>query len=230
MAKKIKSSSKKSTITQISEHQHEVEQKVEQVAEQVATEIVEEVVEATEEVAMSDEQCHGERFAALLESMKVFTKTVRDTMTGFQSELRTLMAQSKKLCKRTRKRTRGNKSPNGFTKTVKVSPEMVQFCGKDASTTEMSRNEVNQFLHSYIRTNNLQNPNNKRQIVPDATLKKILDLNKLRTKKELQEAVRQKGATNQWTEEQLASELAKVTEKEQVNYFNLQRLVNHHYV
>lgn len=226
MVKKSKSSSKQVPTTPISEHQQEVEQKVEEVAEQVANEIVQDV----EEVTMTDEQCHGERFAALLESMKEFTKNVRDTMNGFQAELRTLMAQSKKLCKRTRRRTRTNKNPNGFTKTVKVSPEMLQFCGKDASTTEMSRNEVNQFLHSYIRNNNLQNPNNKRQIVPDATLKKILDLTKLRSKKELLEVVRQKAVTNQWTEEQLAAELAKVTEKEQVNYFNLQRLVNHHYL
>jgi chromatin remodeling complex protein RSC6 len=162
--------------------------------------------------------------------MKVFSKTVRDTMNNFQLELRVLMLQAKKLRKRSSKRSRGNKTPNGFTKTVQVSKEMLQFCGRPVDTESMSRNDVNQFLHKYIRDNNLQDPENKRQIVPDEALKTILDLSKLRTKEEMQTNLREKASEKGWSKEQLDVELSKVTENEHVNYFNLQRLVNHHYM
>ncbi len=224
MSKKSGKSSKKSTTptTTSITHESQVEQKVEEVAEQIATEVV-------EEVTITEEERLEQQFTALMESFKEFTKTVRDTMTTFQTELRSLATQTKKLRRRSRKRTRGNKTPNGFTKTVSVSSEILKFCGKSTGE-QMSRNEVNQFIHSYIRDNNLQNPENKREIVPDSKLKKILDLGKLRSKKELQEAVREKATKKGWTSEHLETELAKVTDKEHVNYFNLQRLVNHHYV
>lgn len=217
MPKKSSTKTQNSVTTDV-----QVEQKVEEVAEQVATEVV-------TEMTMSEEEKFEQTFNSLMESFKEFTKTVRDTMTNFQLELKTLMAQSKKLRRKTNKRTRGNKSPNGFTKTVSVSAEMLKFCGKSEGT-QMSRNEVNQFIHTYIREHNLQNPENKRQIVPDSKLKKILDLSKLRSKKELLESVQAKGVKNGWSSEQLETELAKVTDKEYVNYFNLQRLVNHHYL
>lgn len=220
MPKKSGKTSKNTTTSVTTEPQ--VEQKVEEVAEQVANEVV-------AEVSMSEDERLEQQFSALMDSMKEFSRTVRDTLNSFQSELRTLMTQSKKLRRKTKKRTRGNKSPNGFTKTVAVSADMLKFCGKSEGN-EMSRNEVNQFIHSYIREHNLQNPNNKRQIVPDSNLKKVLDLSKLRSKKDLQEALRSKAVKKGWSTEQLESELAKVTDKECVNYFNLQRLVNHHYL
>lgn len=220
-----KKSSNKSTthVTTSVVNEAQVEQKVEEVAEQVATQVV-------EEVAMSEEERFEQQLSSLMDSFKEFAKSVRDTMTTFQSELKSLATMSKKLRRRGRKRlSRGNKTPNGFTKTVSVSADMLKFCGK-SSGEQMSRNEVNQFIHTYIREHNLQNPENKREIVPDSKLKKILDLNKLRNKKELQDATRAKAEKNGWTSEQLENELAKVSDKEQVNYFNLQRLVNHHYV
>ncbi len=199
---------------------------------QEVLQVVEEVVAAPvdTEVLPSEEDLHDQKYNALLESMKVFSKTVRDTMNNFQLELRLLMLQAKKLRKRSSKRSRGNKTPNGFTKTVQVSKEMLQFCGRPVDTESMSRNDVNQFLHKYIRDNNLQDPENKRQIVPDEALKTILDLSKLRTKEEMQANLREKASEKGWSKEQLDVELSKVTENEHVNYFNLQRLVNHHYL
>jgi chromatin remodeling complex protein RSC6 len=229
MPKKSGKSSKKSTTTTTTTttttsiaQVPQVEQKVEEVAEQVATEVV-------AEVQLSEAERLDQQFSVLLETFKTFTKTVRDTMTTFQSNLRTLAVQSKKLNRRTRKRTQGNKTSNGFTKTVEVSPELLKFCGKP-SGTQMSRNQVNNFIHTYIRENKLQNPDNKRHIVPDSKLKKILDMTKLRSKKELLEATHENAKKKGWSSERLETELAKVTDKEHVHYFNLQRLVKHHYL
>ncbi len=222
MPKKSGKTSKKSSTSTTATTSVTQEAQVEQKVEQVATEVV-------AEVQMSEEERLDQQFSDLLESFKTFTRTVRETMTTFQSELRAIATQSKKLRRKTRKRTRNTKTPNGFTKTVNVSPEMLKFCGKSEGT-QMSRNEVNQVIHSYIREHGLQNPQNKRQIVPDSRLKKILDLSKLRSKKELQEVARTKGEKKGLSAEQIATEVSKITDKEYVNYFNLQRLVNHHYL
>lgn len=217
--------------------QANVEEKVEQVAEEVATDVVTSL-ESTNPTpdatpgpvsVVTDDEHIDEQVARLTENMKHFAKTVRDTMSLFQTELKNIVSQSKKLRRKSRKRLREHKTPNGFTKTLDVSPVMLEFCGQEPGT-QMSRNQVNNFIHTYIREHNLQNPNNKRQIVPDKKLKSILNLSKLRSKAELVAATKAKGEKNNWTPEHLESELTKITEKETVNYFNLQRLLNHHYV
>ena len=40
--------------------------------------------------------------------------------------------------------------------------------------TQKSRNEVIKFVHSYIKDNNLKNPENKKHILPDKKLEKLL--------------------------------------------------------
>ena len=62
--------------------------------------------------------------------------------------------------------------------------------------TEIARTEVTQYLIQYIKDNGLQFEGNKKIIVPDSTLKKLLN----------------------------------VKEGEEVTYFNLQRLMNRHFV
>ena len=62
--------------------------------------------------------------------------------------------------------------------------------------TEIARTEVTQFLIQYIKDNQLQFEANKKIIIPDKTLKKLL----------------------------------KVKDGDEVTYFNLQRLMNIHFI
>jgi upstream activation factor subunit UAF30 len=39
---------------------------------------------------------------------------------------------------------------------------------------QVARTEVTQFIIKYIKENNLQNPENRKKIMPDDTLKKLL--------------------------------------------------------
>jgi chromatin remodeling complex protein RSC6 len=64
-------------------------------------------------------------------------------------------------------------SNNGFTKEVVVSKEMREFAGlKDGEM--ISRINVTKAVNKYIKDNNLQNPNNKREILPDSKLASLL--------------------------------------------------------
>lgn len=67
-----------------------------------------------------------------------------------------------------------NKVSSGFLKPVPISNAMASFTGW--SPTELkSRVDVTKFLCSYIKDNNLQNPTDRRQIILDSKLTKLLD-------------------------------------------------------
>ena len=68
----------------------------------------------------------------------------------------------------------GNKMTSGFLKPVPISVAMSTFTGW--SPTELkSRVDVTKFLCNYIKENNLQNPIDRRQILADTKLAKLLD-------------------------------------------------------
>ncbi|KAG1667135.1 hypothetical protein FOA52_004130 [Chlamydomonas sp. UWO 241] len=69
--------------------------------------------------------------------------------------------------------------PSGFSKPTKLSEELCTFMGLEAGSLR-PRSEVTSFLNSYIKEKNLQNPENRRVIVPDACLKKLLNVSEER--------------------------------------------------
>jgi len=67
------------------------------------------------------------------------------------------------------------RTPSGFNKPAKLSPELCAFLGIPEGS-EMARTHVTRQLNVYIKEQNLQNPENKKQIVPDEKLKALLNL------------------------------------------------------
>lgn len=61
------------------------------------------------------------------------------------------------------------KKPSAFMKPVAVSNELAEIVGKGP----MARTEVTKKLWDYIKKHKLQDPNNKRNINPDAKLAKV---------------------------------------------------------
>ncbi|ADI37749.1 putative uncharacterized protein [Waddlia chondrophila 2032/99] len=61
------------------------------------------------------------------------------------------------------------KKPSAFMKPVGVSDALAEIVGKGP----MARTEVTKKLWDYIKKNKLQDPNNKRNIVPDQKLAKV---------------------------------------------------------
>lgn len=67
-----------------------------------------------------------------------------------------------------------NNTNSGFLKPVSISKEMSTFAGWKPDELH-SRVDVTKYICNYIKENNLQNPDDKRQITPDAKLKKLLN-------------------------------------------------------
>tara|TARA_Y100000991_G_scaffold154295_1_gene117360 strand:- start:1085 stop:1744 length:660 start_codon:yes stop_codon:yes gene_type:complete len=138
----------------------------------------------------------GKQFEGIIQTLSTF----RQSITALQTQIRGLEKSVRKEMKTLQKeaaknRNKGNRRPSGFAKPSKVSAELCTFMKKDAGT-EIARTEVTQYLIQYIKDNGLQFSGNKKIIMPDATLKKLLA----------------------------------VKDGEEVTYFNLQRLMNRHFV
>jgi chromatin remodeling complex protein RSC6 len=65
--------------------------------------------------------------------------------------------------------------PCGFVRPQKISNELAEFLGKPVGS-EMVRTDVSRLINSYIRVNNLQDPQNGRIINPDSKLRDLLKL------------------------------------------------------
>ena len=104
--------------------------------------------------ALRASKCPGGKF------LKSLNKTLK------QLKTKTVRVMGKKP----KKRTNVN---SGFLKQVPISSEMAKFIGC-ASSDLKSRVEVTKSICAYIKDNNLQNPADKRRIMPDAKLKKLL--------------------------------------------------------
>jgi chromatin remodeling complex protein RSC6 len=89
-------------------------------------------------------------------------------------EIRNLKKQVKKLKPQKNKKVlKPDRKPHGFAVPNLVSEELCLFMKVDPGTL-VSRTNVTKKLTDYIRENKLQNPENKRQIIPDAVLSSLL--------------------------------------------------------
>ncbi len=133
-------------------------------------------------------------FDALVQSVEAEIENLRSASNGKVSGvkfLRSLNKSLKQLKKDTtramkQKRRNPNRAKNtssGFMKPVGISGEMCKFTGWDASELK-SRVDVTKYICGYIRDNDLQNPDDRRQIVPDKKLTALLKLDKKSLKEE----------------------------------------------
>lgn len=88
----------------------------------------------------------------------------------------TKLAKSKTK-KRGGKKSNPNRAPSGFAKPGPISAELCKFIGVDKGT-ELARTYVTKFMTNYIKENTLQNPENRKEILPDTNMKKLLNLGK----------------------------------------------------
>jgi len=92
--------------------------------------------------------------------------TVKKLQKDYQREV-------KAFKKKKQKGTGKKREPSGFAKPAKISKELCSFLGKSEGT-EMARTEVTRYLTEYIKQHNLQFAEDKRKIIPDDKLKKLL--------------------------------------------------------
>lgn len=90
------------------------------------------------------------------------------------NEIRRLKTVSLRVMKKPKRRSENAQS--GFMKPVQISKEMADFAGWNHLDLK-SRVDVTKYICDYIKENNLQNPSDRRQIIADDRLSKLLKHN-----------------------------------------------------
>ena len=146
------------------------------VAEPETNEVVSNNVEEKE---LSVLEVHNQKFQEILSNIQALKTQLIQVTSQVKSLQKTSEKDIKKFIKQTKKNTRKAKSraPSGFVKPARISKELASFLGKPVGT-EMARTEVTREINTYIRSHNLQDPNNGRIIKADKKLRTLLNLKK----------------------------------------------------
>lgn len=95
------------------------------------------------------------------------------TLKTLQKRLKLLKSDCLKISKGKPRVHRSQNTTSGFMKPVKISKDLAKFTGWDVEQPR-SRVDATKFICDYIKENNLQNEKDRRQILPDAKLCKLL--------------------------------------------------------
>jgi chromatin remodeling complex protein RSC6 len=133
------------------------------------------VVEAAPVVApaATEEPVVVSTFDELVTKINSFASMLKETQTLLKALSKEYDRMKKSVEKTERKRANARTNPNGFAKPAKITDEMHEFLGVPKGT-EISRTDVTRRVNAYIKEHNLYNPTNKRIILPDDKLRKIL--------------------------------------------------------
>ena len=117
----------------------------------------------------------SEKLIAKIDSLEITLISLKKAAELAVSEIKTLKKQSQKILlkQQKKKNTKTDNKPHGFAIPSKVSEELCIFMGKEPGSL-IARTEVTKKLTGYITNNQLQNPENKRQILPDTNLMALL--------------------------------------------------------
>jgi chromatin remodeling complex protein RSC6 len=173
-------SAKKGTVKRKSKvvEKEQVEEPV-KVLEETVEETVEEPLKVLEESSHVEQ--HGSSTPDVVSTQ---LSTLLDTVSVLMSQLKSVQGDIKTLqknygkvlkehAKTTSKSKRQNRKPSGFAKPSALSAEMTGFLGLDKDI-EMPRNEVTKLINKYIVDNELRDNSDKRKILPDKKLGKLL--------------------------------------------------------
>ena len=130
--------------------------------------------DTTPEGENSDIENISEMFSGLLSTLTTFRSQITTIQMGIKNVEKTVKKKMKTLQKEAAKgKHKGSKKASGFAKPTAISPELCQFMSRPKGT-EMARTDVTQYLIKYISQKNLQNPDNRKEILPDPALKRLL--------------------------------------------------------
>lgn len=135
--------------------------------------------EVVEVVPATTEAIEVDKFLVIVETLYKFQNDIKDMLTV----VKTLHKDYSRMVKTTSKKSKkggGNadgtkRQPSGFAKPTLLSDQLCDFLGV-AHNTSLARTEVTRMINEYIKTHKLQDPKDKRKIVPDAKLQSILKI------------------------------------------------------
>tara|TARA_B100000902_G_scaffold334866_1_gene334248 strand:- start:1240 stop:1719 length:480 start_codon:yes stop_codon:yes gene_type:complete len=118
-----------------------------------------------------------ESFDDILSTLAGFRSKITEVQNKVRDLERNVTKDMKQMDKKINKnKFKGNKNPSGFAKPSKISEPLCKFM-ELPNGSEVARTEVTQYLINYIEKENLQNPDNKKIIVPNKELQSLLGSN-----------------------------------------------------
>jgi chromatin remodeling complex protein RSC6 len=161
--KKSKSSSSVDPVVEVTVSTEPSEVQVSE-SEQVVT------LEVTEE---SNTEILFNKLINQFQDIQSVMKTLHSNLKVLQKEVSKERKESKKKESKIKKKSGKKKSPSGFAKPAPITDDLASFLGL-GSGVELARTDVTTKIIAYVKEHGLQNPANKKQIVPDEKLAKIL--------------------------------------------------------
>ena len=143
------------------------------VVEHVVEPVVEPVVDAVVEQEESNTEILFNKLINQFQDIQSVMKTLHSNLKVLQKEVLKERKESKKKESKIKKKNSKKRSPSGFAKPAQVSDDLAHFLNLP-SGTELARTEVTSKVIAYIKEHNLQNPSNKKQILLDENLNKLL--------------------------------------------------------
>jgi hypothetical protein len=111
----------------------------------------------------------------IIDKVNSLSAAIKDIQTNLKVLSKEYDKQQKIIEKAQKKRQNAKNSPSGFAKPNKISDELCDFIGVPHGT-EKSRTDITRLINAYVKEHNLNKPENKRFILPDDKLKKILNV------------------------------------------------------
>ena len=128
-------------------------------------------------VAPIEEDSFQVKFDALTTDLASIAAIIKN----LQLSTKVMLKEYNKAQKNGNKRGRKNgvpgvkRTPSGFAKPTLLSDDLCDFLGI-AHGSERARMDVTRLLNAYIKEHNLQDPTDKRKIIPDAKINGIMNL------------------------------------------------------
>ena len=116
-------------------------------------------------------------FSAKIQQIGSIFATMKTDFKNLEKSVSRELKNAQKSSSKRRKVSTGNRQPSGFVKPTRISDELAKFLGKSVGA-EMARTAVSKEINAYIREKGLQDTSNGRKINPDASLTKLLNLQK----------------------------------------------------
>jgi len=119
-----------------------------------------------------------ERFKLIDTSIKLIINSTKGIQVELKKLQRDFSRQTKELNRRKSRKAKKDRPPgdrplSGFARPTEISNDLAKFFGEKKGTL-LARTEVTKKITEYIKKNDLQNPENRRQILADAALTKLL--------------------------------------------------------